>query len=91
MGTGHEGSLCTLHANSASDALARVVSMTLLADIGLPVSAIESQVARSVDLVVHVQRSAGKRRIVEVARVIGDREGIRAEPIEIRRFGDASE
>ncbi len=86
MGTGHEGSLCTLHANSASDALSRVVSLTLLAGVGLPVTAIEGQVARSVDLVVHVQRRAGQRRIVEVARVVNDRAGIRAEPVRIPAF-----
>ena len=83
MSTGHEGSLCTLHANSATDALNRVVSMTLLAGVGLPVDAIERQVARSVDLVVHVERRQGERVIVEVAQVVGDAEGIRAQPVNI--------
>ena len=83
MSTGHEGSLCTLHANSASDALARVVSMTLLANVGLPVDAIERQVARSVDLVVHVARRGGRREIVEVVAVRGGANGLHAEPLDL--------
>ena len=88
MSTGHEGSLCTLHANSATDALARVVSMTLLAGVGLPVDAIERQIARSVDLVIHVERREGERVIVEVAQVIGDPDGIRAQPVTIEAVRD---
>lgn len=81
MSTGHEGSLCTLHANSANDALGRVVAMTLLAGVGLPVEAVERQVARSVDLIVHVERFANGRRIAEVARVISDGHGLRSDPV----------
>ena len=83
MSTGHEGSLCTLHANSADDALARVVSMTLLADLGLPVEAIERQVQRSVHLVVHLERGASGRRIVEVAKVDQGRNGLFAVPVQL--------
>jgi Flp pilus assembly CpaF family ATPase len=82
MGTGHEGSLCTLHANSAEDALARTVSLTLLAGVGLPADAVERQVARSVDFVVHLERSPTGRRISEVVRVVFDERGLRGEPCE---------
>jgi pilus assembly protein CpaF len=81
MSTGHEGSLCTLHANSADDALARVVVMTLLADVGLPIGAVERQIERAVDLVLQVERTATGRRIVEVAEVTRTDQGIHAKPI----------
>ncbi len=83
MSTGHAGSLCTLHANSANDALSRVVVMTLLAGVGLPIEAVERQVARAVDMVVHVVRDARGRRVSEIARVVHDADGLRAEAIDL--------
>ena len=81
MSTGHAGSLCTLHANSATDALSRVVSMILLAGVGIPAAAVEQQVARAVDLVVHVERTPHGRRITEVARVVSTTTGLVATAI----------
>ena len=67
LNTGHEGSMSTIHANGAADALARLETLTLLADSGLPLAAVRTQLAASVDAVVHVARaaregSAGSRR-----------------------------
>ena len=59
MNTGHEGSLSTCHANGPDDALRRLETMALMADVGLPLAAVREQIAASVDLVVHV---AGRRR-----------------------------
>jgi pilus assembly protein CpaF len=70
MNTGHEGSLSTCHANSATDALRRLELMVLGAGLELPLSAVRDQLAAALDLVVHVARLGGGRRgIVAVAEV----------------------
>jgi pilus assembly protein CpaF len=76
MNTGHDGSLSTVHANSARDALSRVETMVLMAGYDLPVRAIRQQVASALDLIVQLERlSDGTRRavaITEVLRMEGD-------------------
>ncbi len=62
LNTGHEGGAATLHANSAADVPARFAALGALA--GLPSPAVTSLVASAVDLVVHLRRGAGGRRIV---------------------------
>jgi pilus assembly protein CpaF len=70
MNTGHEGSLSTCHANSPDDALRRLETMTLMAEVGLPLAAIREQLAASLDLLVHVARTrTDRRRVVAVAEV----------------------
>ena len=72
LNTGHRGCLSTVHANSPVDALRRLLTLALLAGVGLPADAIREQIASAIDLVVQVGRTAGgQRRIVDVARVIG--------------------
>jgi pilus assembly protein CpaF len=71
LSTGHAGSLCTIHAGSAAEALRRLETLALMADVGLPLAAIRDQIADAVDLVVRQERAAdGTRRIVEVAEVV---------------------
>jgi pilus assembly protein CpaF len=71
MGSGHDGSLCTVHAGSAEEALRRVEMLALMADVGLPHAAIREQVAGAIDLVVHQARLAdGSRRVVSVSEVV---------------------
>lgn len=69
MNTGHEGSLSTCHANSAADAMRRLEMMALLHSNGLSLEAIRSQLAASVDVIVHLARTAQGRRITAVAEV----------------------
>jgi pilus assembly protein CpaF len=70
LNTGHEGALSTVHANSPGEALARLETLTLMAGVGLPHSAVAEQVRRGIDLVVHLQRQAdGARRVTEIAEV----------------------
>ncbi|MBV9951807.1 MAG: CpaF family protein [Acidimicrobiia bacterium] len=70
MNTGHEGSLSTCHANSPDDALRRLETMALMADVALPLAAVREQLAASLDLVVHVARAVdGSRRVIAVAEV----------------------
>ena len=71
MNTGHEGSLSTCHANGPDDALRRLETMVLMAEVGLPLAAVREQIAASLDLVVHVARGPdGRRRVVAVAEVV---------------------
>ena len=72
MNTGHEGSLTTVHANSARDVLSRLETMVLMAGVDMPLPAIREQLASAIDIVVHQARLPdGRRRIVEVAEVTG--------------------
>ena len=70
MNTGHDGSLSTCHANSPHDALRRLETMILMADVALPLAAVRDQLVAALDLVVQVARRAdGRRAVVEVAEV----------------------
>jgi pilus assembly protein CpaF len=70
MNTGHEGSLSTCHANSPADALARLETMILMGEVGLPLPAVRDQIVSAVDLVVQVgRRGGGARAVLEVAEV----------------------
>ncbi|HEV2888772.1 MAG TPA: CpaF family protein [Frankiaceae bacterium] len=72
MNTGHDGSICTIHANTPRDALARLETMVLMAGLDLPMRAIREQVASALDLVVHQTRfKDGSRRITHVTEVVG--------------------
>src|SRR5688572_25915887 len=70
MNTGHDGSLCTVHANSCRDALARIETMVLMAGLDLPMRAIRQQVASALDLIVHLERlEDGSRRVTAITEV----------------------
>jgi pilus assembly protein CpaF len=71
LNTGHEGSLTTVHANSPEEALRRIETLALMADVALPHEAVRQQVADAFDLVVHQTRTgSGERRVVAVAEVV---------------------
>ena len=71
LNTGHAGALSTVHANSPVDALRRLETLALMADVGLPHEAIREQLQRGLDLVVHLERSGdGRRRVVEISEVL---------------------
>lgn len=68
--TGHRGSLTTVHANDAADALERLEAMMVTAQPSIPLPVLRRQLTSAVDLVVHVARTAtGERRVVEVLPV----------------------
>ncbi len=72
MNTGHDGSMSTVHANSARDALARLENMVLMANANIPMRSIRGQIASAVDVVIHTERMRdGARRVTEVAEVVG--------------------
>jgi pilus assembly protein CpaF len=72
MNTGHDGSICTVHANTPRDVLSRLETMVLMAGLDLPVRAIREQVSNALDLIVHQTRfKDGTRRITHVTEVVG--------------------
>lgn len=72
MNTGHDGSICTVHANSPRDVLSRVETMVLMAGVELPVRAIREQVSSAIDLVVQQTRLRdGSRKITHISEVVG--------------------
>jgi len=72
MNTGHDGSICTVHANSPRDVLARIETMVLMAGMDLPVRAIREQMASAFDIIVHQARfKDGSRLITHVTEVVG--------------------
>jgi pilus assembly protein CpaF len=78
LNTGHEGGCATVHANSASDVPARIEALALAA--GLNQAAVRSQLVAGLDLVLHVARHRGRRRLAEVAVVTSSDTGVRVEP-----------
>jgi pilus assembly protein CpaF len=72
MNTGHDGSLCTVHANSPRDAISRLETMVLMAGMDLPGRAVREQIASAVDVIVHLSRLRdGSRRVTHVTEVVG--------------------
>jgi len=77
MNTGHNGSMSSIHANSARDALSRIESMMLMANANLPIRAIRAQMTSALDLIVQTERMRdGVRRVTEVVEVAGLEEEI---------------
>ena len=72
MNTGHDGSLTTIHANSPRDAIARMETMALMANLNLPEKAIRKQIASAVTLVLQVARfNDGTRRVTHITEITG--------------------
>jgi len=87
MNTGHEGSMTTTHANSPSEALARLEVLALMSGLDLPSRAIREQIASSVHLIVQQSRhSDGARRIEAVSEVCGISDEGEVQQREIFRF-----
>src|SRR6266496_2302392 len=77
MNTGHDGSISTVHANSARDALSRLETMVLMAGLSLPMRALRDYIASALDMVVHVGRlSDGTRRLMRVVEITGMEEDV---------------
>jgi pilus assembly protein CpaF len=71
LNTGHSGSLCTLHATSARQGLARFTSCVLQSGVDLPYRAVKTNVGDSVNVVVHLERRPGRRFVSEVVEIHG--------------------
>jgi pilus assembly protein CpaF len=74
MNTGHDGSLVTVHANSADDTIHRLQTLASMSDVKLPYEAVRDQINNAIDVIVHLLRGAdGSRRIGEIAVVASRR------------------
>jgi pilus assembly protein CpaF len=71
LNTGHSGSLSTVHATSARQALARFTSCVLQSDVDLPYRAVKTNIGDSVNVVVHLERRPGRRFVSEVVEIHG--------------------
>ena len=72
MNTGHDGSMCTIHANTTRDALTRIENMVQMGQPDLPLRAIRTQIVSAVDLIIQLERMRdGVRRITQVTEVVG--------------------
>jgi pilus assembly protein CpaF len=72
MNTGHDGSLTTVHANSARDALSRIENMVAMSGLDIPQRAVRSQIASAIHVVVQLARLAdGRRRLISLQEITG--------------------
>ena len=72
MNTGHDGSLTTIHANSPRDAISRMETMALMANLNLPEKAVRRQIASAVAIVIQVARmNDGTRRVTYLSEITG--------------------
>jgi pilus assembly protein CpaF len=91
MNTGHDGSLTTVHANSARDVFSRLEVMSLMGGIELPVAALREQICSAVDVIVHQSRFAdGSRRISSILEVSGIESG-RIQALELFKFDSTAQ
>jgi pilus assembly protein CpaF len=72
MNTGHDGSLTTVHANSPRDALSRIETMVMMADLDLPVRVIREQLSGALHLLIHQARLRdGSRHVTSISEIAG--------------------
>lgn len=69
LNTGHQGSFCTIHANSATFALRRLARLSVAADLGLTLDSARQDVADTIQMVVHIERVNGRRTVSEILDV----------------------
>jgi pilus assembly protein CpaF len=72
MNTGHEGSMTTIHANSPRDALKRLEQMVAMANMGLPIPSVRSQIASAITIIMQLQRLPdGRRKLISINEISG--------------------
>jgi len=72
MSTGHDGSLCTLHANNPRDALSRLEMMMLFSGVALRERGMRQQIASAINMMVHMARlSDGTRKVMKITEITG--------------------
>ena len=90
MNTGHDGSLTSVHANGARDAIKRLETMVLMDGLDIPVKAIREYVNDALDLVVHISRMKdGRRKITDISEVITGKDG-NVELVNIFKFDSSN-
>ena len=88
MSSGHDGSMSTVHAGSPEEAIRRVETLALMADVALPHAAVRERVAEALDVVVHQERGRdGARRVVAVSEVLRAAGGAATREVYLLRDG----
>jgi len=91
MNTGHQGSLTTVHANSALESLFRIETMVLMGSVDLPLSAIRPQIIQGIDLILQQQRLVtGERKVTSISAVIKNLEAREYQVQEIFSYNQAT-
>jgi len=90
LNTGHAGTLSTIHASSAAQALARFTACVLESGVDLPYRSVKSHIGDSLDVVVHLERRPGRRLVAEVLELEGyDPDQDRFQLVEVYRSEEA--
>jgi pilus assembly protein CpaF len=72
MNTGHEGSMCTIHANTPRDALSRLESMVAMTNLNFPEKTVRQQISSAITMIVQISRlSDGTRKVVNISEITG--------------------
>ncbi len=71
LNTGHSGSLSTVHANTARQAITRLRSCILQAGLDIPHRALQTQIVDAIQVIVHLERASGRRRVAEIIELAG--------------------
>jgi pilus assembly protein CpaF len=71
LNTGHSGTISTVHANSAAQGISRFTTCVLQSGIEIPYIAVKTNIAESLDVIVHIERRHGQRRVAEVLALRG--------------------
>ena len=77
MNTGHEGSMATIHANTARDAISRLESMVAMTGMTLPEKTVRQQISSAITIVVQISRmSDGTRKVMSISEITGMEESV---------------
>jgi pilus assembly protein CpaF len=88
MNTGHNGSMGTIHANSANDALVRLEALSMGSDVKISDKAMQYSIASAIDLVIQISRlQDGSRRIMSISECKGLDKDYNYEVVDIYRMG----
>jgi len=71
LNTGHKGSISSIHANSSRDALRRLETLSILDHSNLNINIVRTWISSNIDMVVHLEKLDGKRRVVEIYNMEG--------------------
>ena len=86
MNTGHDGSMCTIHANSPNECFSRLETLFMLAGYEIPIKAIRKQIATALDFIIQLRRSRDGSRVVSSITEVSGMEGDNLISQELVRF-----